>query len=66
MPLPPRYTVHHHAATGSWYVYDRLLDRAVRIEASALSVANIARDYEVTWRRACERWQQAEHQNNTP
>jgi len=62
MPPPPRYTYHHHATTGSWYVYDRLLNRRVRIDTSALSAADSARDYEATWCRACVRWQQEEHQ----
>jgi len=61
MPPPPRYTFHHHAVAGRWYIYDRLLNCRVRIDASALSAADIARDYEATWRRACERWQGEEH-----
>ncbi len=66
MAPPPRFTYHHHAATGSWYVYDRLLDRTLRIEASGVTAANLARDYEADWRQRCERWRQAEHQNDPP
>ncbi len=57
---PPRYTVHHHATIGCWYVYDRLLNQRVRIDASGVSATNIARDYEAAWRERCDRWQQAE------
>ncbi len=63
---PARFTYHHHAATGSWYVYDRLLDRTLRIEASGVTAANLARDYEADWRQRCERWRQAEHRNDPP
>ena len=42
MPPPARFTYHHHAATGSWYVYDRVLDRTVRIETSGVTVARLA------------------------
>ncbi len=63
---PPRYTVHHHATTGSWYVYDRLRNHQVRIDASAVSATNIARDYEADWRRQCTRWQEAEWRGGSP
>ncbi len=66
MPPPPRFTYHHHSVTGSWYVYDRLLDRRIRIEGLGVMAADIARDYEANWRRQCERWQQAEHGDRPP
>jgi len=66
MPLPPRFTYHHHSVTGRWYVYDRLLDRRIRIEGLGVMAADIARDYEANWRRQCERWQQAEHRDRLP
>jgi hypothetical protein len=50
MPPPPRFTYHHHSVTGSWYVYDRLLDRRIRIEGLGVMAADIARDYEANWR----------------
>jgi len=66
MPPLPRYTYQHHAVTGSWYVYDGLLDRTVRIENSGVAVAHLARDYEADWRRHCERWMEAEHRKSLP
>ncbi len=66
MAPPPRYTLHHHAATGSWYVYDRLRDRTVRIEGLGVTAATVARDEEVEWRARCQRWIEAEHRDSTP
>lgn len=65
MPPPPRSS-YHHAIDGRWYVYDRLLNRRVRIDASALSAADVARDEEAAWRGACERWQREEHREGSP
>jgi hypothetical protein len=66
MPPPPRYTYHHHATTGIWYVYDRLLNRRVRIDTSVVAAADMARDQEATWRTTCERWQREEHGAGPP
>ncbi len=66
MPPLPRFTYHHHAATGSWYVYDRLRDRTVRIEGLGVTVAHLAGDYEANWRRHCDRWIEAEHRDSLP
>ncbi len=66
MPPPSRYTYHHHAATGSWYVYDRLRDRTMRIEGLGVTAATVARDEEVEWRRHCDRWIEAEHWDSPP
>ncbi len=65
MAPPSRFTYHHHAATGSWYVYDRLLDRTGRIERLGVTAAIVARDEEVEWRARCQRWIEAEHRDRT-
>ncbi len=65
MSLPARFTYHHHAATGSWYVYDRLLDRTVRIERLGVTAATVAREYEAEWRARCQRWNEAEWRGGT-
>jgi len=65
MAPPPRFTYHHHAATGTWYVYDRLQDRTVRIERLGVTAATVARDEEVEWRARCARWIAAEHRDST-
>ncbi len=62
---PPRFTYHHHAVTGSWYVYDRLLDRRVRIEGLGVKIADVAHEYEANWRRQCQRWIEAEYRDIT-
>lgn len=61
-----RFTYHHHAATGSWYVYDRLLDRTVRIEGLGVTAAHVAREYEAAWRARCQQWIEAEHRATPP
>ncbi len=65
MAPPSRFTYHHHAATGAWYVYDRLLDRTVRIERLGVTAATVARDEEVDWRERCARWIEAEYRDST-
>jgi hypothetical protein len=66
MPPPPRFTYQHHAATGRWYVYDRLRDRMVRVEDLGVTAAMLARDYEADWRGHCDRWIEAEHRESLP
>ncbi len=66
MSPPPRYTAHYHATSSSWHIYDRLLDQQVGVAASMLAAAAVVRDYEAAWRSACDRQQQAEHQDDTP
>ncbi len=63
MAPPPRFTYHHHVVTGLWYVYDRLLDRRVRIEGLGVVVADVAHEHEANWRRQCERWIEQEEQS---
>jgi len=66
MGPPARFIYQHHTTTGSWVVVDRLLDRTIRLAADMLSAADIALDEELTWRRACERWQREEQREGPP
>jgi len=62
----PRFTCHHHAATSRWSVYDHPRDRPVQSKAGGMTAARMAREDEATWRRHCERWQEAAHRDTTP
>ena len=61
---PSRFTVHHDALSGRWYVHDRLLFRRVHIAGSGTVASDVARDYEAAWRDQCERWIEAEWQGD--
>jgi len=63
---PPRFTCHHHAIGGSWYIHDRLLYHRVPVVGSGVMASDVARDYEAAWRRQCQRWIEAEHRDSTP
>jgi hypothetical protein len=59
-----RYVVYQDARTYTWAVHDRLRSYTLRPRLARTAATNLARDYEADWRRQCERWIEAEHQDS--